>query len=238
MAKDTHSHAEELARIEDCDFWSKVKTKLILDEIEGNEVLDVGCGSGLLSKTLAKKGYKVTAIDCDEKAIEIVKEKGIKGYVADINNWKTNEKFDCIIFADVLEHIDDDRSLIKKVHSMLKPNGCFVINVPSYQFLFGAHDISLGHKRRYSDKDLRKKLVDSGFKIDHLRHWNLLALPFTIVLTKVYQKDYPHERVSKMRTASKIIEKLLFAESKANSMFGISILCKAKKQRIASLVEQ
>jgi 2-polyprenyl-3-methyl-5-hydroxy-6-metoxy-1,4-benzoquinol methylase len=228
MGKNIPSHAEELDRIEECDFWSKVKVKLILDLVEGKSILDVGCGSGLLSKTLLDKGYDVMVIDNDRKAIDIAKKKGIRGFVADINDWKTDEKLDCIILADVLEHVDDDKSIMRKVYSMLKPHGCFILNVPSYQFLFGKHDVSLGHKRRYSDNELKNKLKDSGFKIEYRRHWNLLALPITI-LTKISQKDYPHERVSNIKLLSTLLEKMLLIESKTNYLFGISILCKARK---------
>ena len=63
MGENLHSHAEDLERIEESDFWSKVKVKLILKLVEGKNVLDVGCGSGRLSKTLLGKGYSVVAID-------------------------------------------------------------------------------------------------------------------------------------------------------------------------------
>jgi len=229
MDKDAPSHAEELEKIGECDFWSNVKTKLILSMIEGKDILDVGCGACRLSKILLEKRYDVTAIDNDEKAIEIAKKKGITGFKADIISWKTDAKFDCVIASDVLEHIYDDKLVIKKIHAMLKPGGCLILNVPSYKFLFGKHDIHLGHKRRYSDGELKTKLEESGFKIERQRHWNLLALPMTILITRVLKRGYPHERISKLRFLSKILEKLLLLESKINYWFGISILCKSRK---------
>jgi 2-polyprenyl-3-methyl-5-hydroxy-6-metoxy-1,4-benzoquinol methylase len=228
MGEDLHSHAEDLERIEESDFWSKVKVKLILKLVEGKTILDVGCGSGLLSKTLLAKGFNVTAIDNDYKAVEIAKKKGIDAFVTDINGWQTDLKFDCIILGDVLEHIDDDKSAIKKVYEMLKPHGYTIINVPAYQVLFGKHDNALGHKRRYSNKELKDKLKEAGFTIESIRHWNLLALPITIY-TKLSKKDYPHEKISNIKMLSKLLEKWLLAESKVNFWFGISILCKARK---------
>ena len=228
MGENLHSHAEDLERFEDSDFWSKVKVKLILKLVEGKKVLDVGSGSGLLSKTLLTKGYNVTVIDNDVKAIEIAKKKGIQGFVADINTWQTYEKFDCIILGDVLEHIQDDKLAMRKVHKMLETNGCIVVNVPAYQTLFSKHDAALGHQRRYSNAELESKLQDSGFTVERLRHWNLLALPITVSI-KISKKDYPHEKVSNIALLSKLLEKWLLAESKVNYWFGISILCKARK---------
>lgn len=229
MDKDAPSHAEELEKIGERDFWSNVKTKLILDMIEGKNILDVGCGACTLSKILLEKSYNVTVIDSDEKAVEIAKKKGLRGFKADIADWKTNTKFDCVIASDVLEHIDDDKRVIKKIYAILKPGGCLILNVPSYKFLFGKHDIYLGHKRRYSDGELKAKLEESGFKIESQRHWNLLALPMTVLITRIFKRDYPHERISKLGLLSKTLEKLLLLESKVNYLFGISILCKARK---------
>ena len=229
MAEDAHSHAEELERIAECDFWSKVKTKLILGLVEGKNFLDVGCGAGQLDKIMLEKGYDVTVIDSDEKAIEIAKKKGLVGFTADISSWKTDEKFDCVIASDVLEHIDDDRFVLRRIHAMLKPGGCLVLNVPSYKFLFGQHDVSLGHKRRYSDSELKAKLEASGFEVEVQRHWNLLALPMTVLITRILRKDYPHERIARSGFLSSFLEKLLLLESRVNYLFGISILCKARK---------
>jgi SAM-dependent methyltransferase len=229
MVEVARSHAEELAKIERGDFWSKVKTTLILELVEGGDVLDVGCGAGLLSEKLLKKGCSLIAIDSDSKAVEITRKKGVTVFTADITRWQTDKKFDGIVATDVLEHIGDDKAVIKKIYAMLKPNGCFVVNVPSYRFLFGTHDVSLGHKRRYSDAELKAKLEGAGFKIEYQRHWNLLALPITIVTTKILKRDYPHERVSKLDSLSRLLEKLLLLDSKINYRFGISILCKARK---------
>jgi SAM-dependent methyltransferase len=229
MVEDTRSHAEELERIEECDFWSKAKTNLILRLVEGKKILDVGCGACILSKMLLDKGYDVMVIDNDAKAVEIARKKGIVGFEADISNWKTDKKFDSIIVSDVLEHVENDRFVISRIYAMLKPGGCFILNVPSYKFLFGKHDIYLGHKRRYSDIELKTKLEESGFNIEYQRHWNLLALPMTVLITKILRMDYPHEKVSKLGPLSRTLENLLMLESRINYLFGISILCKARK---------
>jgi 2-polyprenyl-3-methyl-5-hydroxy-6-metoxy-1,4-benzoquinol methylase len=229
MAENVRSHAEELERISEGDFWSKVKTRLILGLVEGQAVLDVGCGGGRLDKVLSERGLDVTVVDCDEKAVEIARGKGLRGVVADITSWRTSARFDCVVASDVLEHIEKDYLALRKLHGLLKSGGCLVVNVPSYRFLFGQHDVALGHKRRYSGGELKAKLEASGFRVESQRHWNLLALPMTVLITKVLRRDYPHEQVSKAGLLSGLLEKLLLLESRVNFWFGISILCKARK---------
>ena len=233
MGKNAHARSESLERTEEIGFWSNVKLNLILGLVEGTSVLDVGCGSGHLSKTLLDKGCRVVAIDNDWKAVETAKKKGITAFLSDINDWETDEKFDCAILSDVLEHIEDDTLAMRKIHRMLKPDGCVVVNVPSYRFLFGKHDVALDHKRRYSDDELKAKLKASGFKVEYLRHWNLLAFPIT-VLTKISKRDYPPEIVSNITPLSNLLEKMLLLDSRANYAFGISILCKARKQMLVA----
>ena len=190
--------------------------------------MDVGCGSGRLSKTLINKGYNVTAIDNDTKQLRLQKRKESTDLSPTYLTWQTDEKFDCIILGDVLEHIEDDKSAIRKIYEMLNPNGCIVVNVPAYQTLFSKHDAALGHKRRYSNIELNLNSKNQASLSKYFRHWNLLALPITMSV-KISKKDYPHERVSNIKLLSKLLEKWLLAESKINYLFGISILCKARK---------
>ncbi|HMK95134.1 MAG TPA: class I SAM-dependent methyltransferase [Candidatus Limnocylindrales bacterium] len=233
MGKNVLSRSEDLGRTEEGGFWSRVKLNLILGLVEGASVLDVGCGSAQLAKTLLGKGYRVVAIDNDWKAVETAKKKGITAFLSDINDWETDETFDCAILSDVLEHIEDDTLAMRKIRGMLKPKGCVVVNVPSYRFLFGKHDVALKHKRRYSDDDLKAKLEASEFKVEYFRHWNLLAFPIA-VFTKISRRDYPPEIVSNVTPLSKLLGKILFLDSRANHVFGISILCKARKQMLTA----
>lgn len=227
MAGDLCGTAEELERIGESDFWSKVKLQLILSLVEGPSILDVGCGAGRLSKALSDRGYRVTAVDCDEKAFEITARKGVEAFKADFVDWETPVKFDCVVLADVLEHIEDDESALRKIHHMLNQGGCVVLNVPAYQFLFGRHDVSLGHKRRYSASVLKSKLEAAGFEVVYFRHWDLLVLPMTI-FTKISKRDYPLEKISNIPLLSHIAEKLLIFDSRTDYVFGLSILCKAR----------
>jgi 2-polyprenyl-3-methyl-5-hydroxy-6-metoxy-1,4-benzoquinol methylase len=99
-------------------------------------VLEVGSGPGSITKILtAKNKCRVTALEVDPTAISIV-EKFCESVVpADLNNplWPDNfngKKFDCVIAADVLEHVYKPLDVLTGMKSLLNENGEIVISLP------------------------------------------------------------------------------------------------------------
>ena len=66
-----------------------------------------------------------------------------------------SDRFDSIVYIDVLEHIDDDGAELRRAASRLRPGGTLVILSPAHQWLFTAFDAAIGHKRRYTKSMLR-----------------------------------------------------------------------------------
>ena len=96
-------------------------------------ILDIGCGGGLLSEPMSKLGANVTAIDASKKNIEVAK------FHAKKNNLKINylcsspeklnikKKFDVILNMEIIEHVDDINFFIKKSSNLLKKNGLMFV---------------------------------------------------------------------------------------------------------------
>lgn len=115
--------------------------------LSGKKVLDIGCGGGILSESLAKAGAKVTAIDQGENVIKIAKLHMLESNL-DINYKQLNiedyfsinkEKFDVITCLEMLEHVPDPSSIINKCAALLKPEGTIffsTINRNPKSFLF------------------------------------------------------------------------------------------------------
>ena len=97
------------------------------------ELLDIGCGGGLLSEPMCRLGAKVTAIDPSKKNIDVAKHHAKK------NNLKINylcsypdkinskKKFDVILNMEIVEHVDDLNLFIKKSSLLLKKNGLMFV---------------------------------------------------------------------------------------------------------------
>ena len=117
------------------------------------QILDIGCGGGLLSEPMCRLGANVVAIDASKKNIEVAKfhakKNGLKiDYkLASPETLKTKLKFDVILNMEIVEHVEDINFFIKESSKLLKKNGIMFIatlnkTLKSYAFaIIGAEYI-------------------------------------------------------------------------------------------------
>jgi len=97
--------------------------------LEGLNILDIGCGGGLISEPMARLGANVTGIDASEKNINIAKlhskKNGLKiNYLhASPENLDYIEKYDVILNLEIVEHVNNVNLYIKSCYKLLKKNG-------------------------------------------------------------------------------------------------------------------
>jgi 2-polyprenyl-3-methyl-5-hydroxy-6-metoxy-1,4-benzoquinol methylase len=68
---------------------------------------------------------------------------------------KAQEKFDVILYIDVLEHIKEDASELGQAAQHLKANGVIIVLAPAFPWLYTPFDAAIGHFRRYTRNSLR-----------------------------------------------------------------------------------
>ena len=97
------------------------------------DILDIGCGGGLLSEPLSILGANVTGIDASQKNIDVAKDHSKKNKLK-INyicsppeNLNLKKKFDIVLNLEVVEHVNDVNFFIKKSSEFLKKNGLMFI---------------------------------------------------------------------------------------------------------------
>jgi len=94
-------------------------------------IIDVGCGGGILSESLAKLGASVTGIDMGEEPLNIAKLHALESNIevnyelitAEEKAQASPEKFDIVTCMEMLEHVPDPSSVVAACANMVKPNG-------------------------------------------------------------------------------------------------------------------
>ena len=97
--------------------------------LQGLNILDIGCGGGLISEPLARLGAKVTGIDASEKNISVAKLHSKKNDLkidylnTSPENLRSFEKYDIILNLEVVEHVENVNLYIRSCRKLLKKNG-------------------------------------------------------------------------------------------------------------------
>lgn len=107
----------------------------LLAQVKARDVLDVGCGTGLVSAAMIKKGVRVWGVDFAEHALAIARERVARlGYPVDRFRLGDVERlpyrpgsFDAVVALGVFPHLDDERVALRQIRRVLKPGGHLVV---------------------------------------------------------------------------------------------------------------
>ena len=147
--------------------------------IEEREILEIGCGSGILAKQLSDHGATVTGVEVSSSGVKATRSKGIECFKADLSSGIPNEleekSFNTIILVEVLEHVFDHIQLLASINGLLQEGGELILTTPNsvqYRRLlkYAAGRSPTGtqnatHVRFYSEKYLVNLLETQGFEI-------------------------------------------------------------------------
>lgn len=101
--------------------------------------LDIGCGNGWVVRRIATKKHCKEAVGIDKSSNMIKLAKSLSNskketYVkAELKSWKTKKKFDYVFSMESLYYVESIEESLKKIHSMLKPNGVFFCGTDFYK---------------------------------------------------------------------------------------------------------
>jgi len=150
--------------------WKRYVKAAIREHLVG-DILEVGAGIG--STTAAMHDGTAHRWVCLEPDLSnatrlkrsVVERSGYKEthvIAGSLDALAKHPSFDCVLYMDVLEHIQDDRDQIQAAALLVRPDGHIIILSPAHQWLFSEFDKSIGHLRRY-DKQLLRSLMPSGW---------------------------------------------------------------------------
>ena len=199
----------------------------------GASVLEVGAGIGNMTRQLGGD-REVVATDVEPRYLDHLRRYfqedrhvAIQRFdLADTESTEAPGPFASIVCLNVLEHIDDDRAALRRLHDRLEAGGRLVLVVPAHPCLYGEMDRAIHHYRRYRRDDLAAKLEETGYVVEEIGRFNALGVPGWFF----------NGRVLRRRTVPGIQARLnswlvpwLRIERRLGLPFGLSLLAVARR---------
>jgi ubiquinone/menaquinone biosynthesis C-methylase UbiE len=150
--------------------------KNILTKIENSKVLDIGSGPGVLSKYLDDSN-EIFLFDISFESLKTAKSTIRNAHFIQGSAEKlpfAEGYFDVVLMLDVIEHIRNDKEVIRECTRVLRKGGRLILSVPEDMKLFNKIDKEIGHYRRYSKENI-EDLLSKNFKVIYL---NDIGFPF------------------------------------------------------------
>lgn len=170
------------------------------DNLEGKQLLDAGCGTGLFTAQAIKRQAIVTSVDISPKLVELTKRKSpsATSMTATLLDLPFNDNtFDYVISSDVIEHTQNPYNATKELIRVLKPNGKLCITVPNRTFWFFSVKLANFFKiRKYQGfenwvhyKEFKKFLIQNNININAYKGVHLFPFVFSFINPLLYKID-------------------------------------------------
>ncbi len=156
----------------------------------GQRVLEIGSGIGNLTRALVQGRDRYVATDINPEHLSRLASRfphrpNLEVHHCDLTCAADFEPFansmDTVICLNVLEHVEDDALGLANIYSILDHGGRALVLVPEGQSVFGTIDVALGHFRRYSEDELKRKMEAAGFHVERIVRFNRVSrLPWYV----------------------------------------------------------
>lgn len=177
---------EHLPEIEEKSFWFRSRNQLIVWALrryypEARSLLEIGCGTGFVLAGVhqALPALELAGSELFQAGLETAEQRvpGATFYQMDARAIPFEQEFDVVGAFDVIEHIDEDEAVLREALRAVKPGGGMLVTVPQHGWLWSDADDYAQHKRRYSARELREKLMRAGFEVVRITSFVSLLLP-------------------------------------------------------------
>lgn len=168
------SYYAQLAQVEREHFWFRTRRELVLWALRryfphARTYLEVGCGTGQLLAEVqaAQPRLRLTGSEIFEQGLRYTATRALEATLLhmDARQIPFEEAFDVIGAYDVLEHIEEDTTVLGAMFRALERGGGIILTVPQHGMLWGPADEYARHRRRYGRRELIDKVTAAGFEV-------------------------------------------------------------------------
>lgn len=188
---------EYLAAAENKHWWFQARNNLIIwifrSRVHGiKRFLEVGYGTGYVISGIAKAlpELELEASEYFENGLAFARQRlpQCRFRQLDATEMLDENLYDCIGSFDVIEHIDADETVLHNFHRALRHGGFLLLTVPQHPWLWSPADVYAHHLRRYTDKELKEKVLNAGFRIDYCTSFVSILLPL-MAFQRLFRAD-------------------------------------------------
>ena len=181
---------ERLFKVEKTNFWFRSRNKLLLWALEKffpqvESFFEIGCGTGYVLFGIQREfpNLRLYGSDIFGNGLSFAEQRlsDVSLFQMDARRIPFEAEFDVIGAFDVLEHIDEDGVVLQQMFQATKPGGGAIFTVPQHRFLWSIVDEYSFHKRRYTRKELIRKVKDAGFQIVRVTSFVSFLLPLMLL---------------------------------------------------------
>ena len=200
----------------------------------GQRVLEIGSGIGNFTRYLVGREL-VLATDLNPRYLRILantfdRHTRVEVTPLDLTAFDpaplAAKGIDTIVCLNVLEHVEDDREALRRLHAALVPGGRLLLLVPAHERLYGAIDRAIDHHRRYDRAGLLSRLTEAGFHVEHSVFFNRIgALGWYLNSVLLRRTRVPAVQLH----LQNLMVPLLRAEAALPLPFGLSLIAVARR---------
>jgi SAM-dependent methyltransferase len=176
-------------QVEDQSFWFHHRNRCILAAVgrhpPAGPVFDIGGGNGFVARALAQAGYPAVVVEPGPVGARNAQTRGLSPVICstlDDAGFHPGSLPAAGLF-DVLEHLEDDHTVLRRLAALVQPGGRLYLTVPAYSWLWSGEDELGGHHRRYRRGTLARVVRSAGFEVEFASYF-FWPLPLPILLVR------------------------------------------------------
>ena len=165
-------------------FWNIARNDLVHRWLsphlrDGDLVMDVGCGTGIVVNELKSRGVTICGVELGAAPVMPGLEDDVQTEtdLFDLDD-TLKARISIVLLLDVIEHIQDRQQFLQRIFRELPNCRLLLLTVPARMEIWSDYDRHWGHYLRYDRRGLEKELLQSGFtpqKTAYFFHWVYLA---------------------------------------------------------------